>query len=764
MVTLRRHLFATASQLLITLALSSTASAQIQVRGYADLHQTGPLILAGDRGFTTTAQLTRTDDRLPFDACDGNPARCSPGSTFTFNAGGTPQGGTVTLDGVTYRRIGAQNSEANMQVAFRGSVVLPAIAPSAVVTAPFTFSGTLDHPVNGGSSFAHEELSGTGLADIYLSSPSDPTYPNSWYVDRIVYRLDQAPLPGIWAYTDIGNVGVAGASRFSSGQFVLNGSGADIWGAADGFHFLYQDMSHGNSIAAHIMSLSASQPFAKAGIMLRQDGDPGSAHVLLDVKPDGGVEFMTRSTTAGDTSYVAGTVTTFPVWLRLTRSTNTVTASISQDANSWRTVGTTTISNCCWNLGGLVVTSHDNATSAARAVFEEPQIGLDWPWNDLDIGAVVRAGGAELIHQKYSVSGSGADIWGTSDAFHFLYQVHRNNQRIVARVDGEQDTNPFAKAGVMLRRGIDASSPHVVLDVRPNGAVEFMTRDSTGSTSYLGGTTRAFPVWLKLERTGSSVGAFSSADGMAWTKIGSVDVTGDFRYYGVAVTSHDTSMVNTASIGTLFVEPIAAGDPPSPSSTPPNVVIYASDVAAGARHGVWAATADSTSPNGIKLTTPAGSAPNTDAPLASPADYVDMPFTTATNTPYTLWIRVKAANNSKFSDSFWVQLSDAQAGGTGVYPIGTTSGLLVNLATDSTATSLSNWGWVNGAYWMTQPATFTFSTTQHTLRIQPREYGVQIDQIVLSPSSFLNPDASCPASCGAAPGTLNNNTTIVPKP
>jgi hypothetical protein len=41
---------------------------------------------------------------------------------------------------------------------------------------------------------------------------------------------------------------------------------------------------------------------------------------------------------------------------------------------------------------------------------------------------------------------------------------------------------------------------------------------------------------------------------------------------------------------------------------------------------------------------------------------------------------------------------------------------------------------------------------------------VQIDQIVLSPSSFLNPDASCPTSCGEAPGRLNNDTTIVPKP
>jgi len=762
MVTLRSQVFATASLLLIGLISSSSAFAQITTRGYVDLHTAGPIILAGERGFVTAGGTGETESNLPFFRCNEGPASCTPGATFSIHAFMTVSG-TAAIDGHSYQVGGLGANDASLTLSFDGSVVLPPIAPSAVVTASFTSSGNFFHPTPAGP-WQQEALAGSGLADIYLSSPAGGGFANSWHVDRIVYRFDQAPLPGIWAYNDIGEVGLAGGARFSNGQFVLNGSGGDIWGAADGFHFLYQDMGHGNTIASHVISLSASQPFAKAGVMLRQNGDAASAHVLLDVKPDGGVEFMTRSTTGGNTTYIAGAVTTFPVWLRLNRTANTVTASISQDALSWTTVGTTAITGCCWDLGGLIVTSHDNG-AMARATFEEPQIGLDWPWNDQDIGAVGRAGGAEFVHQRYAVSGSGADIWGTSDAFHFLHQFHTGpNWRIVARVDGEQDTNPFAKAGVMLRRSLDASSPHVILDVRPNGAVEFMARDSTGSTSYLGGTTRTFTNWLKLERTGTTVGAFSSADGTAWTRVGTIDVTGildDWAYYGVAVTSHDTTLVNTASIGTLFVEPSVG---PGPTSGPPNVVIYAGDVAASAMHGVWAATSDSTSPNSTKLTTPAGGAPNTNAPLASPADYIDIPFTTATNTPYTLWIRLKATNNSKFSDSLWVQLSDAQAGGTGAYPIGTTSGLLVNLATDSAATSLSSWGWANGAYWLTQPATFTFSTTQHTLRVQPREYGVQIDLIVLSPSSFLNPDASCPTSCGAAPGQLNNDTTIVPKP
>jgi hypothetical protein len=112
-----------------------------------------------------------------------------------------------------------------------------------------------------------------------------------------------------------------------------------------------------------------------------------------------------------------------------------------------------------------------------------------------------------------------------------------------------------------------------------------------------------------------------------------------------------------------------------------------------------------------------------------------------------------------------VQFSDALAGGSAIYPLNSTSALDVNLATDSGAASNQAWGWVNGAYWLTQPATFTFATAgTHTLRIQVREDGVQLDQIVLSPSTYLNASASCPLTCGSAPGPVSNDHTIVPKP
>jgi hypothetical protein len=184
-------------------------------------------------------------------------------------------------------------------------------------------------------------------------------------------------------------------------------------------------------------------------------------------------------------------------------------------------------------------------------------------------------------------------------------------------------------------------------------------------------------------------------------------------------------------------------------------VIYASDIPASALHGGWVTATDPNSPNGIKLSTPDNGLANTNAPVVPTLQYFDVQFTANAGTPYRIWLRLKALNNSKYNDAVWVQFSDATASGSPIYPLNSTSGLLVNLATDAGAASLNGWGWQDGAYWLSQSTTVTFPTGgTHSLRIQTREDGVQLDQIVLSPGSYLT----------TAPGSVTNDATVVPKP
>jgi len=412
---------------------------------------------------------------------------------------------------------------------------------------------------------------------------------------------------------------------------------------------------------------------------------------------------------------------------------------------SWSYLGTVTVPRGA-ALAGLAVTSHDT-TVTNTASFDNVAVMTTLPagWMLSDIGAVGQAGSASASNGTFTISGAGSDIWGSADSFTAVTQPCAGDGTIVGRVVSEQNTHPFAKAGVIVG-GLAATSARVIIDVKPDATIEFMARSADGQTmSFIAGAGASFPVWLKLSRGGDQVTGSISADGTAWTTVGSVGVTMASNVFaGMAVTSHDPSVLNTA-----VFDQVAAG-PPAPTSG--DIVVYANDIPDSAMHGVWTRASDPTSPQGVKLATADNGVAS--SAMASPADYVDVTFNAAAGTPYTLWLRVQALANSKFNDSVWVQFSDAMAGGAAVFPIGSTDALLVNLATDSTATSLNGWGWQNTAYWLSQPTTVTFAAAgPHTLRIQVREDGVQLDQIVLSPSRFR----------AAAPGGVTNDGTIVPK-
>src|SRR5262249_17954796 len=134
--------------------------------------------------------------------------------------------------------------------------------------------------------------------------------------------------------------------------------------------------------------------------------------------------------------------------------------------------------------------------------------------------------------------------------------------------------------------------------------------------------------------------------------------------------------------------------------------------------------------------------------------YFQTTFTAGANTSYHVWLRLRATGNSKWNDSVWVQFNDSNSvDGSPAYRIGTINGLLVNLEA-CTGCGMSGWGWQDPAHVLGQSAIGRFPTSgAHTIRVQTREDGVQIDQIVLSPSTYLS----------SAPGPAVNDNTIVPK-
>jgi len=156
-----------------------------------------------------------------------------------------------------------------------------------------------------------------------------------------------------------------------------------------------------------------------------------------------------------------------------------------------------------------------------------------------------------------------------------------------------------------------------------------------------------------------------------------------------------------------------------------DVMLYASDFTV--IRGQWSVVAASTAAGGQALSSADQGWSTVDNPLAVPTHFVEAAFSAPANTAYHVRLRLRAASNSKYNDSVWVQFSDAvDVNASRVHAIGSTAGLLVNLE-NCAGCGVAGWGWHDTAYWLQQATVVSFASTgTHTIRIQTREDGVQI--------------------------------------
>jgi phosphatidylserine/phosphatidylglycerophosphate/cardiolipin synthase-like enzyme len=215
------------------------------------------------------------------------------------------------------------------------------------------------------------------------------------------------------------------------------------------------------------------------------------------------------------------------------------------------------------------------------------------------------------------------------------------------------------------------------------------------------------------------------------------------------------TMANMTAAGPIYSFTTAGDAPPPPPSSalgPGDILLYASK---GTAAGSWSAVSDGQAAGGARMY-------NTDAGLAkastaspTPADYFEMTFTAEAGKPYRLWLRARALNNHYSNDSVHVQFSGSvTSGGSATWRIGTSSSTEVNLE-DGSGAGLSGWGWQDNGWGVgvLGPLVYFQSSGPQTIRVQRREDGVSIDQILLSPEKFLS----------TSPGALKNDTTILPE-
>jgi hypothetical protein len=168
--------------------------------------------------------------------------------------------------------------------------------------------------------------------------------------------------------------------------------------------------------------------------------------------------------------------------------------------------------------------------------------------------------------------------------------------------------------------------------------------------------------------------------------------------------------------------------------------------------GAWTKVADSTAAAGARVSMPEKGLAKVTSAAAAPVNYFEMTFNANAGTAYRLWFRGKAASNSYTADSVYVQFSNSvTSSGGSAFRIGSTAATVLTIE-DCNGCGVSGWGWNDNYYGSSTGSLIYFATTgSHTIRVQNREDGISIDQIVLSPLLYRS----------SAPGDNKSDDTIL---
>ena len=219
-------------------------------------------------------------------------------------------------------------------------------------------------------------------------------------------------------------------------------------------------------------------------------------------------------------------------------------------------------------------------------------------------------------------------------------------------------------------------------------------------------------------------------------------------------TTYYWRIVSKTMAGVGRSSPIRSFTTAGDSTTPPtsgDVVIHAGNVAQTA--GTWSIVGDASAASGRAVAQPDASAPKVHTAVASPANYFDVSFDAEAGVPYRVWLRGRAERNHWGNDSVHLQFSGSvDANGAAVWRLGSSGSTEVNLE-DCSGCGLSAWGWQDNGWGIgvLGPVVRFATSGPQTMRVQMREDGFRIDQIVLSPSRYFS----------SSPGSLKDDVTIL---
>mmetsp|Transcript_6360 Transcript_6360/g.13915 ORF Transcript_6360/g.13915 Transcript_6360/m.13915 type:complete len:982 (+) Transcript_6360:190-3135(+) len=376
---------------------------------------------------------------------------------------------------------------------------------------------------------------------------------------------------------DIGNVGKAGNTLENDGTFHITGSGDDIWGYRDQFHYKSEPWEGDIDVSVRITEFSnpGNDRYAKAGIMLRSDNSDDATFAFAQLSAREGIFASHRrskgnhAATTGSTYKVAqgGLSYQTSAWLRIVKKGDRV--------EYYRADGTAEVPD--WNLHvadtilfpednyrvGLAVSSKRN-DFLSEATFEDYSIETyNFPTSSPSISTAPTSwdpneqiGGGNYRAGRYyescgdNVEGSGDGIWGKSDSFFFHNEQKANGDFTITMFIDSFPAGGYlhARGGIMIRDSADPSAANAFVGAAGDkqGAV-FQSRSAAGELTVHHKMIYANSInkfHVRLDKAGTVVTAsYKIAAEDEWIELGTTELTltGDTLLVGRAVTAGSPS-------------------------------------------------------------------------------------------------------------------------------------------------------------------------------------------------------------------------------
>jgi len=196
-----------------------------------------------------------------------------------------------------------------------------------------------------------------------------------------------------WSHADVGSPEAGDAVTADGKIFEITGAGADIWGTADNFHYMFIPLTGDGAMSVLVTDNgTGTSNWTKGGVMIRETLDAGSKNVFVAITGGDGEGSTFQYRNAIDAASASNRTKPAPVsppyWVRLVREGNTFAGYLSEDGETWYSEGASQeIEMADPVYIGLAVTSHtagelrtfifENVVGEGNAALADPGIASE---------------------------------------------------------------------------------------------------------------------------------------------------------------------------------------------------------------------------------------------------------------------------------------------------------------------------------------------------------------------------------------------------